>query len=443
MAVKTELAPDQCELALLGSMLLSKEALKYGLAHVKETDFTDPRGRTVFQIIEDLNGKGSDVDLAIVSHHWEASGDGKFDHDFLLKLDDSVPTSAHAHVYAERVRHTAILREFQAICGDASRDFDSRADAREVLENFSAELRRLVEEAEGTKQERFDLAKAFASALELIEEQADPKAHYPFGVTVLDKAFSGGMLPGELVVVGGFPGHGKTSFALWVARTNLALGHKCLFLSYEMREGALIHRFFSQELGIPASRLRGGNGKLPEDDQEKLKTFCESNAELPFVVIDDVSLRLSGIENAVEMYRPKLMFLDYLQLVRGDSKRSQRRYEAVEDLMHGLARLAHRTGIAIVLLSQLRKPEGDSEPIPRLHLLKDSSSIEQAANAVILVQLESAEGGERQFKLTIAKNRSGELLYWTPVFFDAPLFRFGTAETREGVLHSSEATKSV
>jgi replicative DNA helicase len=242
-----------------------------------------------------------------------------------------------------------------------------------------------------------------------------------------------------MVVVGGFPGHGKTSLALWILGQNLALGHRCLFVSYEMREAALIHRLFSQQLGIPSSRLRGGNGELSQGEWRQITEFCNTSQELPLVIADNVSLRLSGIESLVESYQPQLVFVDYLQLIRGEGKKSQHRYEVVEDLMHGFAALAHRTGVAIVLLSQLRKPEGDSEPLPRLHLLKDSSSIEQAAHAVILVQLTSDASELRQFSLTVVKNRSGRLLFWTPIYFDAPVFRFGTAETRESVLRMPEA----
>lgn len=420
MGLKKDFTPEHSEAALLGAMFLDGKARKVGLATVRESDFTDPKRRAVFIAIQKLAAEGKAVDMATVA---EELGDS-VEPLYLTELENAVPTTAHAEAYAERVRATGIFREFRSLCENTAQGGNGK-DVAAALDAHAVEVRRLIDEATGARHERFDLGAAFGRACDLLEEQVKSRMRFPFGVPVLDEVFAGGALPGEVIVTGGFPGSGKTSLALWVMQTNLALGHRVLFLSYEMREAALIHRFFSQQLGISSGRLRGGNGRLPPKDWQRIVSFCNDNINRPLVILDDVSLRLSGIEAAVETYQPQLVCLDYLQLVRGESKRQLRRYEAVEQIMHGLAALAHRTGVGIILLSQLRKPETDSEPMPHLHLLKDSSSIEQTASGVILIRLTRNEINEPQFYLAVAKNRNGPLLDWTPVYFDAAVFRFG------------------
>lgn len=237
--------------------------------------------------------------------------------------------------------------------------------------------------------------------------------HIPTGFSCIDKKIAG-FFNGSFVVIGARPSVGKTSLAISLAGNMLKKGKRVGFISIEMKKKQIFQRYISQELRIPLKKLI-----VPQDSakiKEQLQAYS-SNFALPFYV-DDTPMKLNNMRIRLKKMQKEhsldIIFIDYLQLIGGEEKK---RYELVTSISQELKVIAKELNIPIVALSQLsRGMEQNEDKIPNLSHLKESGSIEQDADMVILLYKEEKkkQKGEEPplpiatIMVDIAKNRNGE-----------------------------------
>jgi replicative DNA helicase len=247
------------------------------------------------------------------------------------------------------------------------------------------------------------------------------------GVSLLDQS-TGGIRPGELWVVGALPGRGKTSFGLQVAGVNAKERIACAVFSLEMAETEVITRLVSQHSTITPRVARGA--ACSGDDRNVISTTATDIATWPLVVDDSPSLRLSELlaraRLAVRRFSVKLVVVDYLRLV--DAPGADLR-ERVGNVANGLRELAKQERVAVLLLSQLRRPEGGINARPSMIELKESGDIEAHAHTVLLLYMPVDTNGVFTGidEIIIGKQRHGRVGS-VPVHFEKRSLRFRDRE---------------
>lgn len=234
------------------------------------------------------------------------------------------------------------------------------------------------------------------------------------GIWDLDKLLGGGLHPGQLVVVAGRTSMGKSTLAGDFLRSaSVRNGVPSLLLSFEMTRVEVMQRVMSAEARIPLAVLRAGG--LSDDDWTKLARRLGEVNETPLFINDTCSTSIRYVaeetRRAVREQGVRLVVVDFVQQLQAD-RRVDNRAQEITEIARALKRLALELGVVIVAVSQLnRGPEQRVDKRPVLSDLKESGSLEEAADVVILIHREdyydkvSDRAGEGD--LIVAKHRNG------------------------------------
>ncbi len=255
---------------------------------------------------------------------------------------------------------------------------------------------------------------------------------FPTGINFIDEA-TGGILPGEIWMIGGRAGSGKTSLAVNFAQSIADnTENKVLFLSLEMQGWQLALRMYCEMNGVNYLDAVTGKQPINPGHQKAFQKYIESvNFE-----IEEYGYRFSEVETAIKKHyadsRPDVIFLDYIQLIEWRSFGDER--IAISEFSRRLTELAKRINVAIVVVSQLRRPPPGanmSRP-PELSDLKGSGSLEQDAHRVIFIYRVSRDEQPDTHFIYLAKNRSGPTLT-RRVVFDGQFYRFKSVDDEDQV----------
>ncbi|MEH0821281.1 MULTISPECIES: replicative DNA helicase [Micromonospora] len=413
-----DVAAEQC---VLGGMLLSKDAIADVVEILKTNDFYRPVHATIFDAILDIYGRGEPADPITVAAALADSGDlarigGA---PYLHTLIASVPTAANAAYYARIVGERAVLRRLveagtrivQLGYGtgpSGSRDVDDIVDLAQQA---------VYEITEKRVSEDFavlaDMLQPTLDEIEAVGAQGGVMTGVPTGFTDLDRLLNG-LHAGQLIIVAGRPGLGKSTASMDFARNAAIRANQAsAIFSLEMSKVEIVMRLLSAEARVPLHVLR--SGQLSDDDWTKLARCMGEISEAPLFVDDTPSMNLMEIRAKARRLKQKhdlkLIVVDYLQLMTSP-KRTESRQQEVADLSRGLKLLAKEVECPVIAVSQLnRGPEQRTDKRPQLSDLRESGSIEQDADVVILLHRddyydkESPRAGEADF--IIAKHRNG------------------------------------
>jgi replicative DNA helicase len=387
-----DVAAEQCA---LGGMLLSKDAIADVVEIVRSGDFYRPTNALIYDMIIDLYARGEPADVITVAAALADSGDlarigGA---PYLHTLIASVPTAANAAYYARIVAERAVLRRLiEAGTRIVALGYGAGAGSgRDVDELVDLAQQTVYDVTERRISEDFailsDLLQPTLDEIEAVGTQGDMMTGIPTGFTDLDRLLNG-LHPGQLIVVAGRPGLGKSTAAMDFARAasvrnNLASA----VFSLEMSKVEIVMRLLSAESRVPLHSLR--SGKLSDDDWTKLARRMGEISEAPLFVDDTPNMTLMEIRAKARRLRQrhdlKLVIVDYLQLMTSP-KRVESRQQEVADLSRGLKLLAKEIECPVVAVSQLnRGPEQRTDKRPQLSDLRESGSIEQDADVVVLL----------------------------------------------------------
>jgi replicative DNA helicase len=410
------------EQAVLGGMMLSKDACAEVFEILRGDDFYRPAHATVFDTIVRLYGQGAPIDMVSVGSALLESGDlGKVGGGpYLHTLVQSVPTAANAAWYARSVYDRAVERRLieagtrlvQLGHSGARGTGRSASDLATLAQQAVYEV--TARQASDDYSMLADMLQPTLDEIEAVGARGGEMTGVPTGFTDLDRLLNG-LSPGQLIIVAGRPGMGKSTLAVDVIR-NVAIraNQTAAMFSLEMSKVELVMRILSAEARVPLHVLR--SGQLADDDWTKLARCMGEIAEAPLVVDDTPSMNLMQIRAKAQRLKQrhdlKLIAVDYLQLMSTPRGSGRSREQEVAELSRGLKLLGKELEVPVIAVSQLnRGPEQRSDKRPQLSDLRESGSLEQDADVVILMHRddyydpESPRGGEAD--VIVAKQRNG------------------------------------
>ena len=408
----------EAERSILGSMLRDNRVIPEIVTRLRAEDFYVFGHQKIFEGLAALMEQGKAADYITLGdwlkekQYLEDAGG----HSYLVDLWDAAPGSAgNAKHYADIVRQKAIVRNLIHACNDLSQQaFEQALPANELLD--SAE-RRIFEIAEmgitGDTKTLHDAIQEAYVRLDQRKQRGDVEySGVPTGYVDLD-SLTAGLQNSELIIVAARPSVGKTSFALNFVRHIIVEERlPVLFVSLEQARVELAERLLCCQARVDSHRLRKGH--LNAEEIEKLFQAGDvlSQAQL---FIDDTPgqnmLHIAANARRIKMRHDlRMIVIDYLQLIDPDSKRDSRQ-EQVAGISRRLKFLARELNIPVVALAQVnRSSEDRTDHRPRLSDLRESGSIEQDADTVMLLHRpDYHEAGLQEgiIEVIVGKQRNG------------------------------------
>jgi replicative DNA helicase len=404
----------EAEQAVLGAILIDNTAFARIASRLAPEDFYRPDHRAIYSAIVALAKEGKPSDAITVSEQLqrgralETAGGLSY----LGSLAQNTPTASNIEAYADVVRERSTLRGLREL---------SRTMAHNAIEPGGmtpAELVASASESLANLRARSRLGKGLIATRDLAGELIDDLDRRREGLRGLALGLSDfdeltcGLEPGDLVVVAGRPGMGKTALLVSVA-CHVAASTGVAVFSAEMPAQQLMRRCVALLSSVPQGRLRRAE-RLTDADWAALTPATADLAERR-IWIDDTALpQLAHIRAETTALKARerlgLVIVDYVQLVHG---RGANRYEQLRDVAYGMKALAKDLGIPVIVLAQLnRGVEGRDQKRPQLSDLRDSGAIEEAADIVGLLYSEGYY--DRSFEMPyvlecqVQKNRNGE-----------------------------------
>ncbi len=408
----------EAEEALLGAMLLSRDAIADAVNLIRPEHFYRPIHAHVYEAVCSLYSKGEPADAVTVAAELNRLNlaDKVGGNATLVKLQTGTPASANAAKYANIVHEAAVLRKLIEVGGEITDlGYEGSDDVVKTVDSAEAMVYRLAaDRMDDTTASLADLLPANLERIEKLYEQGDFITGTPTGYQDLDEITSG-LQPNTLVVVGARPSVGKTSFALGMAAHAAIRGGKpVLLFSLEMSQLEISQRILCAEARVDASRVR--TGKLTDQDWMGISNALGHLAEAPIWIDDNPAVTIMEIRGKSRRLRSQtgelgMIIVDYLQLMTGRRTAENRQVE-VSEISRGLKILARELECPVVALSQLSRTletRGDKRPI--LADLRESGSIEQDADIVMFLYREEVYNPDTKdagtAEVLVAKHRTG------------------------------------
>ncbi|BAU31081.1 replicative DNA helicase [Microcella alkaliphila] len=421
------------EQSALGGMLLSKDAVADVIEVVRGIDFYVPKHEIIFDAVMSLYSHGEPTDVIAVADELTKTGNltRAGGADYLHTLTGLVPTAANAGFYASLVAEKAVLRRLvEAGTRIVQMGYASEGEVTDLVNNAQAEIYGV---AGGTQSEDYvPLTQAVGEAIDEIEaaKGLDGKmTGVPTGFADLDQ-LTNGLHGGQLILIAARPALGKSTLALDLARAS-AIKHQqpTIVFSLEMGRSEIAMRLLSAEASIPLHAMR--KGTLEGRDWTAIAATRGRIADAPLYIDDSPNMTLVEIRAKCRRLKQtvglKMVVIDYLQLMTS-GKRVESRQQEVSEFSRALKLMAKELQVPVVALSQLnRGPEQRADKKPAISDLRESGSLEQDADMVILLHRDSAYDKESarpgEADLIVAKHRNGPTDTIT-VAFQGHLSRF-------------------
>lgn len=412
------------EVGVLGAALWSQEGLLAVLDKAREDDFSVFAHRKLFGAILKLSEEGITPTLDIIEQHLREDGalelltDGTISGSaYLDYLHENAAMAANMPYYIKSLRACSSARGMIVTGGqlvNIGRAF-SGSNPEGITEAVEAGTESMWRLSESTVPQNFlSIGEIVSDGYDEIVNGPEETSIIPTGFADLDKQLHGGLKAGQVCVVAARPAVGKSVFGLNVAAyASIKRGIPAVFYSLEMSRLELATRLMASQAKVPLDRLQ--EGQINDLDDEKIKAHIEEIKDAPLYIDDtpgvDISMLASSIRFMRRRFGVQLVVLDYLQLVAG-RKGEKSRQEEVSHVSRTLKLIAKQEGVAIIAIAQLnRNSETRTSGKPQIADLRESGSIEQDADLVILLHREdqydadSERKGEADFHLV--KNRGG------------------------------------
>jgi replicative DNA helicase len=407
----------QAEQSALGGMLMNKDAITDVTGILRSSDFYQPKHGLIFDAILTLDHANEPVDPVTVAAALADSGDlakiggGPYLHDLL----NAVPTAANAGYYAGIVAERAQLRRLiEAGTQIVQYGYNGGQGGRDTGDLIDLAQKSLHEATAGRERKTGITWDELADRLLEAIEGGRTFGGISTGLVEADALTAGGFKPGELVIVAARPGMGKSVYCVDIARRAAFYNAKSVaFFSLEMSVDELGLRIAAAESRLNMETLK--SGEMTDDENGRLlKAFARLHKAKLFLDDDSITTIAtirSRARRIQQQHGLDLIVIDYLQLMTA-SKKTDSRAAEVGEISRGLKLLAKELSVPVVVAAQLnRGPEQRADKRPQLSDLRESGSIENDADAVILIHREgyydknSPKGAEAEFKF--AKNRHG------------------------------------
>ncbi len=407
----------EAERALLCSLFLDNSKISEVIELVDEDDFYDERNATLFGIVKNLYLENVPVDFITVKNALEEKGLlESVGVSYLMSIIDFLPAPANAKYYAEIIYRKSVLRSLIRISSEiAEMCYEDPENLEEVID--SAEKR--IFEISSKKKTNYisvsDITDETLNYIDTLRKRQTVLTGVPTGFNDLDK-MTGGFQKGDLVIVAGRPGMGKTAFVVSIAvNAAIEFGKSVGIFSLEMTAQQLVLRMIASLSNVGVFNLR--TGILSHEQYEAVGRALDKLKNVR-IYIDDTSLMtVSDIRSKARKLKMEknvdMIIIDYLQLMHGRaSSGATNRVQEVSEISRSLKILAKELNVPIIALSQLnRGVEARDNKRPMVADLRESGSIEQDADVILLIYRDevynknSAEKGVAE--IIIGKQRNG------------------------------------
>ena len=427
----------EAEQAVIGSMLMDRDAMESALEILQPDDFYGRQYGTLFQAIRELNTENKPVDLVTLQERLKENNvpEELAGMDFIREVLGSVPTSANVKYYAKIVKEKSLMRRLIRTTEEITAQCYQGTDNVEALmDSTEKKIFNLMQSRGGG--DFTPIRQVVINALERIEaasKQNGSITGVSTGFIDLDYQTSG-MQPSDLILVAARPSMGKTAFVLNMAqhmafRDNITTA----IFSLEMSKEQLVNRLFSLESKVDAQVLR--NGRLEDSDWERLIESAEIIGNSNLIIDDTPSISIAELRSKCRKYKMEMnlgvIIIDYLQLMSGSSggKSSTSRQQEISDISRSLKAVARELNVPVIALSQLsraveQRPDHRDDKRPMLSDLRESGAIEQDADVVMFIYRDDYYNKESEKKniaeIIVAKQRNGPVgtveLAWRPQY---------------------------
>ncbi|HQE46628.1 MAG TPA: replicative DNA helicase [Rhodoglobus sp.] len=405
------------EQSAIGGMLLSKDAVADVIETVRGMDFYIPKHETIFEAVMNLYSHGEPTDVIAVTDELTKTGEltRAGGAEYLHTLTALVPTAANAGFYASIVAEKAVLRRLvEAGTRIVQMGYASEGEVVDLVNNAQAEIYAVTG---GVESEDFvPLTEAVTTAIDEIETAMgrDGKmVGVPTGFAELDD-LTNGLHPGQLIILAARPALGKSTLGLDFARSAAIKNDMpTIIFSLEMGRSEIAMRLLSAEASVPLQHMR--KGTVHTNDWTTIASTRGRINDAPLYIDDSPNMTLVEIRAKCRRLKQrvglKMVIIDYLQLMTSGKKVESRQQE-VSEFSRALKLLAKELNVPVIAISQLnRGPEQRADKKPALSDLRESGSLEQDADMVILLHRESAYEAENPSAGTadfiVAKHRNG------------------------------------
>lgn len=388
----------EAEVVVLGAVLMDSRAMAL-VRFLQPEAFVVTKHKKLYKAMQDLNEKGQPIDLVTIIDQLRLNGDlgvgadsesaEKVSPAYVAELTSRVGSTANTEFHARIIQQKFIRNKSMDFCAQTIKQIgDETNDPVEVVGNiasFAMQLHDAINQSKGQK--------TTASAIEDLAfkiEAGEQVINYrpTYTPAALHKTLQG-WIDGELCIIGGRPGMGKTAFALDLLIRSAKNGVPCTFYSYEMPRDQILVRLISNLAEVSGSSI--AQGKLIEPDRKVAALRARQLGTMPIEVVegggmDALDLR-ADILKKVHEKGVEIVVIDYLQfmpIVRSQSRKST--HDAIGYTVDVLKKVAVEAGICIIVLSQLAK-DTDKNPLgrPEMKNLRDSGKIEDYADRVLFV----------------------------------------------------------
>lgn len=417
----------EIESAVLGGLMLEKDAFTEVCEILKPESFYEPKHRLVYEAILSLGLEQMPIDLMTVTNRLREQGTlqevgGPA---FIVNLTANVTSAAHIDFHARIVAQKQLARELITFATAVeSGAFDESNDVDDLLQDAE---RRLFEISQrNIKREVLPVSAIVEQAVKQIEvasKRESGLSGLPSGFTDLDKLTSGWQ-NSDLIIIAARPAMGKTAFVLSMALNIAMQGNPVAVFSLEMSNIQLVNRLISNICELPGDKIK--SGQLTPGEWSMLLNRIQTLEKLELFVDDTSGLTITELytkaRRLVREHDVKMIIIDYLQLMTAGGLNLGSREQEVSTISRSLKQLAKELNIPVIALSQLnRKVEdrGNKDKRPQLSDLRESGAIEQDADIVCFIHRPeyyshtATDSDNRDIRglaeFIVAKHRSGSV----------------------------------
>ena len=433
----------EVEEAVLGAMLIEREAATIALQLLQPDDFYKPAHKHIFETLFDLYERGNPLDILTVESELrdknllDTVGGGGY----LADLTRSVSSAANIDYHSQIISEKAVKRNLILHCNEIIKTaYDTTSDAKEVLDNAEQRIFDIANtKSRSSATAISDILKDTLGYLEDLRGKPQGITGVPSGLDVDN--FTSGWQNGDLVIIAARPSMGKTAFVLTAAR-NAALHPDedlqpgVAMFRLEMSAQQLVQRFLTMEARVDAQKAR--TGKVKDEDFKELIDAAGRLFSADIFIDDTPSLSIMELRTKCRRLKSEhdigLVVVDYLQLMTASSRDIGNREQEIATISRGLKSLAKELNVPVIALSQLSRQveQRGGDKRPQLSDLRESGSIEQDADVVCFLYRPEYYGitttpeGESTHglaELIIGKQRNGPIGS-TRMFFVKEYARF-------------------
>lgn len=408
------------EMAVIGGILLDNESVNTALELLRPEDFYVRAHQLIFNAMMELSERLEPIDAVTLGAELKKSKnlDSAGGLEYISQVLDTTPTAANVAYYSRIVRALSLRRKvIHEVTEIAGKAYSVSAEIDSFIDEVESRIFKIAESRINPAFTKMsDLVKGSIKEVERLYANQGQLSGISSGFTQLDSLTSG-LQPSDLIIIAGRPAMGKTSLVLSMAR-HIGLDSKrpVAVFSLEMSKEQIVMRMLCAESRVSNSKVR--SGKLADTDFPRLVDAASKLAQADIFVDDTPAISVIEMRaKARRLHRENplaAIIVDYLQLMRGGSRKVERREQEISEISGALKALAKELNVPVIALSQLnRSVEGRQDKRPMMADLRESGAIEQDADIIGFVYRDEVYNPETTDKgvaeLIISKHRNGPI----------------------------------